>query len=50
METQKNLRIVKIILNNKITAGNTTLPDFKLCYRAIVIRMYDAGIQIAVGH
>ena len=30
--------MVKIILNNKRTSGESTIPDLKLYYRTIVIK------------
>jgi hypothetical protein len=35
---KKKSRVAKTILNNKRTSSGITMPDLKLCYRAIVTK------------
>ena len=44
-EKEKKFRESKIILYNSRTSGDNTIPDLKLCYRVVVIKMQCIGIK-----
>ena len=45
IRNNKKPRIAKTLLKDRRTSGGITMPDIKLYYRAIVIKLHGTGIE-----